>query len=156
MVETSLYFDKTMDLLKTSPLFSKVEFEVLKEMLKEFTLLTVNESVRLDDSMNMKYFHIIIKGRLKFMKFDKSSMKYTTIFLLQEGDVFDIFPLLDGKEHVVQIVTIDSMLILRAPIERVRKWINNHPNFNEAFLPYIGEKLIELKDRSIEEREIKC
>jgi len=117
-------------------------------MLKDFTLVTIKKSVTLDSDINMKYFHIILKGRLRLMQVDPMTGKSITLFLLHEGDGFDIFPLLDGKEHIAQPVAVDDMLVLRASLEKVRDWIKIHPGFNEAFLPYIGNRLRELESFS--------
>ena len=145
MHKKSLDFDKTIALLQASPFFSKVELGVIENMLEDFTLITVKKSVTFDNDMNMKYFHIILKGRLRLIQVDPNTGRGITIFLLHEGDGFDIFTLLDGKEHIVQPVAVDDMLVIRAPLEKTREWISIHPDFNAAFLPYVGERLRELE-----------
>lgn len=117
-------------------------------MLKYFTLITIKKSTTLDSDMNMKYFHIILKGRLRLMQIDPLTGKSITLFLLHKGDGFDIFTLLDGKKHIAQPVAVDDMIVLRAPLQKVREWIKIHPDFNATFLPYIGHRLRELESFS--------
>jgi len=148
MLKTSPDFHKTISALQASPFFSKLEPNIIEDMLKAFTLVTLKKSTTLDPDINMKYFHIILKGRLRLMQVDPATGKSLTFFLLHEGDGFDIFPLLDGKEHITQPIAVDDMVILRAPLDKVREWIKIHPNFNTAFLPYIGNRLRELESFS--------
>jgi len=148
MLATSSDFNKTLSSLQASPFFSKLEPAVIESMLKDFTLVTIKKSVTLDSDINMKYFHIILKGRLRLMQVDPTTGKSITLFLLHEGDGFDIFPLLDGKEHIALPIAVDDMLVLRASLQKVRDWIKIHPGFNEAFLPYIGNRLRELESFS--------
>ncbi len=115
-------------------------------MLQEFTCMHIERSDVLASDIGMHYFHIILKGRLKITQIDPDTGKSITIFLLKEGDGFDIFPLLDGEEHIVFPVAVDNLLVLRAPLETVREWIKKHPDFNSAFLPYVGKRLRELEE----------
>lgn len=148
MLKTSPDFHNTISALQASPFFSKVEPVIIEDILKDFTLVSIKKSATLDHDINMKYFHIILKGRLRLMQVDPTTGKSVTLFLLQEGDGFDIFPLLDGKEHIAQPIAVDDMVVLRASLDKVRDWIKIHPDFNAAFLPYIGNKLRELESFS--------
>jgi CRP-like cAMP-binding protein len=146
MLQTSPDFKKTLSYLGNSPFFSKLKPEIIEDMLKDFTLITIKKSTILGD--NMKYFYIILKGRLRLTQVDPVTGKSVTIFLLHEGDGFDIFPLLDGKEHITQPIAVDDMIVIRASSQKVRDWITIHPDFNATFLPYIGEKLREMESFS--------
>ena len=138
---TSAHYNETIALLKNSPFFAKVSSDVIDDMLLHFTYITVRRSTEFDCDIGMKYFHIILKGRLKINQTDPDTGKSVCIFLLSDGDGFDIFPLLDGKEHLVSPIAIDDMIVLRAPLKKVQEWIAVHPEFNSAFLPYIGKRL---------------
>ncbi len=145
MLEETSNFEEIISSLHSSPLFSKVKSEALKDMLKNFTLVKIKKSTEFDNDLNMKYFYVILKGRLKLMQIDPKTGKSITLFLLNKGDIFDIFPLLDGKEHIVQPIAIDDMIILRTTLNQAREWMKCNPDFNASFLPYIGNKLRELE-----------
>lgn len=145
MEKTSPHYNETIFLLKNSPFFEKVSSDVIDDMLLNFTYITVKRSTKFDCDIGMKYFHIILKGRLKINKTDPDTGKSVSIFLLSDGDGFDIFPLLDDKEHLVSPIAIDDMIVIRAPLKKVQKWIAIHQEFNRAFLPYIGKRLRELE-----------
>ncbi len=138
--------DSCVSLLQKSPLFENVEEVLLRDMMSHFTCVQLNRSDILESDFGMKYFHIILQGRLKITQIDPHTGKSITIFLLKDGDGFDIFPLLDGEEHVVFPVVVDDLLALRAPLSVVRVWIKEHPDFNSAFLPYVGKRLRELEE----------
>jgi len=138
--------DTCISMLKNSPLFGKVDTDLLKDMMQNFSCMHIKRSDVLESDLGMHYFHIILKGRLKITQIDPDTGKSITIFLLKEGDGFDIFPLLDGEEHIVFPVAVDDLLVARAPLEIVREWIKQHPDFNSAFLPYVGKRLRELED----------
>jgi len=136
---------KYIPTLRQSPLFENLDNLTLESMIDEFTLVDIKRSDILDSDLGMKYFHIILSGRLKITHIDHNTGKSITIFLLKEGDGFDIFPLLDGEEHTVFPVAIDNITALRAPLNKVREWIKQHQEFNSSFLPYIGKRLRELE-----------
>ncbi len=137
---------KYIPVLRESPLFKNLEKETLESMIDEFTLVNIKRSDILDSDLGMKYFHILVEGRLKITAIDHHTGKSITVFLLKEGDGFDIFPLLDGEEHTVFPVAIDNITALRAPLGKIREWIKTHQEFNASFLPYIGKRLRELED----------
>lgn len=64
-----------------------------------------------------------------------------TFFLLKERDVFDILCLLDGCDHDVYYETLDRVVLLTIPMDKMREWIVKHPNLNENFLPYLSQRM---------------
>ena len=141
MEKTFPHYNETILLLKKSPFFKQLRSDLIDDMLLSFTYITVRRSTVFDYKVGMKYFHIILKGRLKINQTDPDTGKSVNIFLLSDGDGFDIYPLLDGEEHLVTPIAIDDLIVIRAPLESVRKWIVLHQEFNKAFLPYVGKRL---------------
>ncbi len=47
---------------------------------------------------------------------------------------------------IVYLISTDDAETLYAPLPEVRSWIEKHPEFNRAFLPYLGKQI-----RSLEE-----
>ena len=127
--------------LQHSSLFGTLTEKTLKEMIVECVPITWKKTDTLDYQMGEKYLFIIITGRLKVTHVDPNTGRSLALFLKGEGDIFDVFTLLDGKEHVIFPVVMDNMQVLRIPLARAREWISEHPEFNASFLPYLGEKM---------------
>lgn len=86
-----------------------------------------------------------MEGRLKVTHVDPDTGRSLALFLKGEGDIFDVFTLLDGKEHVIFPIVMDRMEVLRIPLEKARQWLLQHPEFNASFLPYLGDKMRKLE-----------
>jgi len=141
MPHNSSFAEQAYDVLHDSTLFGNLEETTVKEMINECTPVTWKKTDTLDPEIGEKYLFIIISGRLKVTHIDPNTGRSLALFLKGRGDIFDIFTLLDGKEHVIFPVVMDHMNILRLPLDRAREWIAEHPEFNASFLPYLGEKM---------------
>ena len=82
---------------------------------------------------------------MKVTQIDPETGRSIALFLLKAGDIYDVFTLLDGKEHIAFPVPIEKMKLLEIPLKQAREWIKVHAEFNESFLPYLGEKLREIE-----------
>jgi CRP/FNR family transcriptional regulator len=89
---------------------------------------------------------VIINGRVKMSKINPDNGRELTFFLMSPGDVFDVICLLDEYEHDVALTPLDNIEALYAPIADVRGWIGKHPEFNRAFLPYLGKRIRALEE----------
>ncbi len=141
MPEQKVFFEEAYNLLHHSTLFGKVKKSHLKNMILQCKEITWSKSDTIDYQLGEKYLFIIITGRLKVTHIDPESGRSLALFLKGQGDIFDVFTLLDGKEHVVFPVVMDDMKVLRVPIEVARNWLIEYPDFNTSFLPYLGEKM---------------
>ncbi len=86
----------------------------------------------------LKYFYVVMDGRVKTYQINFQTNKEQTIFIYKRGDMFDVISLLDGKPHEVVYEVIEDTNILRLPIERVRYWLENDATFNKKFFPYLA------------------
>ncbi len=84
------------------------------------------------------HFYIITSGRVKMYNVDKFSEKEHTLFLLKEGDVFDLFCLIDGSKHRVYYECLDDTKVLAIPMDKLREWLNKNPHQYQHFLSYAG------------------
>jgi len=141
MPQNSSFEQLAYTMLQHSTLFGTLTEKTLKEMIAECTPITWKKTDTIDYQMGEKYLFIIITGRLKITHVDPETGRSLALFLKGEGDIFDVFTLLDGKEHVIFPVVMDNMQVLRISLERAREWIGEHPEFNASFLPYLGEKM---------------
>jgi CRP-like cAMP-binding protein len=141
MPDNMLHNTDPYEVLRHSTLFGNLQEKTLKNMILECTEVTWRKADTVDHQIGEKYLFIIISGRLKVTHIDPNTGRSLALFLKGEGDIFDVFTLLDGKEHVIFPVVMDYMRVLRLPLARAREWISEHPEFNASFLPYLGEKM---------------
>lgn len=120
--------------------------EMDKEASKSFVSLfkeekwSKNTCILNHEKLNYK-FYIILSGRIKMYQVDPVTGKELTLFLLIKGDVFDIFCLLDGQEHMVYYECLDDVTVLATPMPKLRSWLQNNPNHYKVLLPYAGKQL---------------
>lgn len=127
--------------LKRSELFGGLDETDLEAIVSECTPSVWEKSRTIDNDEGVEYFNIIVEGSVKMMHTDPQTGRSIVLFLLREGDVFDVLSLLDGKEHVCSPVAVETTEILRIRMERAREWLRRYPKLNERFLPYIGKQM---------------
>ena len=86
----------------------------------------------------LKYFYVVVEGRIKTYQINFENNKEQTIFVYKRGDMFDVITLLDNQPHDVIYEVIENAKVLRLPIERVRYWLENDTTFNKKFFPYLA------------------
>ncbi len=89
----------------------------------------------------LKYFYIVLKGRIKTYQININSGKEQTLFIYKKRDMFDTIILLDGKSHDVMYEVLEDVVLLELPIEKVREWLRKNENFNKIFFPYIASQM---------------
>lgn len=93
------------------------------------------------------HFYIIIKGRAKISIYNPENGREHILFLVGPGDGFDLISLLDGDWHNAVATALDDMEVLFTTVQQAREWINQHPDFNRAFLPYLGQQMYKLANQ---------
>jgi CRP/FNR family transcriptional regulator len=91
-------------------------------------------------------FYIIVSGRLKVFKLNPDSGRKHTVFVLSDGDVFDVLSLLDTKSNEVYWEALDNLEILKISMENMRNWILDYPKTHKAIFYYLGERMQRLMD----------
>ncbi len=142
-------YDPSLESLKRSPLLRKLSKKEFRALLPSMKVEVFGQDddhplTRLD---TMGRFYMIISGRLKVYEQNSMVGREITLFLLRQGDVFDVITLLDGQRHEVLYKCLDKQVrCASVPMELARKWVKEIPAFNSAFFPYLGHLL-----RSLEE-----
>ncbi len=137
--------DGIYNILNKTPLFSGLKEEELRKMISECRLTRWDKSADIDNDEGIDIFNIIVEGRIKLMQTDPHSGRSIAIFLLERGDVFDVLSLLDGRKHICTPVAVSETYMLRVPMATARKWLETYPEFNERFLPYVGQLMRRLE-----------
>jgi CRP-like cAMP-binding protein len=94
----------------------------------------------------LKYFYIILTGRIKVYQYNPIKNREQTLYLLGHGDMFDVLTVLDQRVHEVMTTALDDSEVLQLPIEKIREWIETNPAFNRAFFPYMAKQMRQIEE----------
>jgi CRP-like cAMP-binding protein len=148
MKPESPFYEQCRRVLTQSELFSYLDDSVLQAMMNFYQRETWPKGAHLPPKQATERFTVVISGRLELTRINPETGRQLTLFTLSAGDAYDVITLLDGEEHDIEPVALEPLVIVTASLERVRQWIEIHPDFNRAFLPYLGGKLRVLEDLS--------
>jgi CRP-like cAMP-binding protein len=146
MIPESPFYQHCAEALRNSILFSELDKTTLEAMLRMYRRETWPKGAHLPPKQAIEYFTVIISGRLELTRISPWSGRQITLFTLTSGDAFDVITLLDGREHDIEPVALEPLEIITASLDKVRRWVEEQPEFNRAFLPYLGEKIRRLED----------
>lgn len=81
-------------------------------------------------------FHFIVSGRIKVFKSNPDTGREHTVFVLSDGDVFDVLSLLHTKPHDVYWEALDTSEILKIPmpIRSTKSKISSPPKICMGFI----------------------
>ncbi len=148
-MEKDIYqYNTYAKILHNTFLFNKVDNKSIKTILQHFSIENFTKGENINPDLSTKYLYIIVQGKLKITNIDPKTGRSIALFILHSGDIHDIFTLLDGKEHIVFPIALDDVVALKIPLNKARKIINDYPEFNARFLPYLGKRLRELENFS--------
>jgi CRP/FNR family transcriptional regulator, cyclic AMP receptor protein len=148
MKPESPFYEHCRGVLEKSILFSDLDEPTLQTMLGIYRRETWDKGAHLPPKLASELFSVIISGRMELTRTNPETGRQITLFTLAPGDVFDVITLLDGREHDIQPIALETLELITAPLGKVRQWIETHPAFNRAFLPYLGEKIRDLENLS--------
>ncbi|MFA7069544.1 MAG: cyclic nucleotide-binding domain-containing protein, partial [Sulfurimonas sp.] len=76
------------------------------------------------------YMFIVLEGKIKTYRINLENMREQTFFIYKRGDIFDITTILDGKSHDVIYEVLEDAKTLKIPINTVKEWLKNSPEFS--------------------------
>lgn len=148
MQQDSLHYARCLKILGQSPLFAGVDEALLKDMLLIFHYKTRAKSeTSISPEQALDRFYIIISGRARVSVYNPENGREHILFLIGPGDGFDLISLLDGEWHDAVATALNDMEVLSTTVQQARAWLNQHPDFNRAFLPYLGQQMHGLADQ---------
>ena len=151
MQKNSLHYTHCLEILRQSPLFSSLEGIVLEEMLGIFQYQTrLKGETAISPQQASDHFYLVINGRAKVSVFNAKNGREHILSMIGPGDGFDLISLLDGQWHEATATALDDMEVLTTTVQQARTWIENHPDFNRAFLPYLGKQMHDLASQAAE------
>ena len=148
MQRDSPHFNHCLEVLNKSPLFAGLDNALLENMLAIFFYETRNRSdTAISPRDTSDRLYIIISGRAKVSVYNPDSGREHILFFIGPGDGFDLISLLDDQWHGAVATALEDMEVIFTTVEQAREWINQHPDFNRTFLPYLGKQMQELADQ---------
>jgi len=147
----SPHYAHCLEILSQSPLFSSLDDALLKDMLKMLHYETrIKDETAISPKQASDRLYIIIGGRAKVSVYNPDNGREHILFLLRPGDGFDLISLLDSEWHDAVATALDDMEVLSTTLQQAREWLNLHPDFNRAFLPYLGKQMHGLADQVVD------
>ena len=146
MKRDPVYFNHCKEVLLQSPLFAGLDGSLLDDMLLLFRRDTWLRGVHLDAEIFQERFFLLIEGRLEVSRINPQTGRSITLFILGPGDGVDMMTLLNTKPHEIVSMALDDVALISVPIGTARDWIDQHPEFNRNFLPYLGEQMRQMED----------
>jgi CRP-like cAMP-binding protein len=148
MLQDSPHYACCLAILRHSPLFASLDDTLLEDMLRIFHYETrYRGETAISPKQALDRFYIVISGRAKVSLYNADSGREHILFLIGPGDGFDLISLLDGEWHEAVATALDDMEVLVTTVQQARTWLNQHPDFNRAFLPYLGKQMHGLADQ---------
>jgi CRP-like cAMP-binding protein len=131
------------DLLKNNPLFKDCNEAEFQSILKDTYLRTYKEGEMFltGDSTIHKISIVVNNGRMKIFTINPLTSEEYTLYVLSNGDLFNIITLLDGKKDNLSAMAMDDLAILHCNIDIARCWIKKYDAFNKQFLTYLSQRL---------------
>ena len=147
----SPHYNRCLKILSQSPLFSSLDDTLLEDMLKMLHYETrIKDETAISPKQASDRLYIIIGGRAKVSVYNPDNGREHILFLLRPGDGFDLISLLDSEWHDAVATALDDMEVLSTTLQQAREWLNLHPDFNRAFLPYLGKQMHGLADQVVD------
>lgn len=140
------YYHHCKDVLSRSPLFAGLADDLLDDMLCLFRRDTWRRGVHLDPVIFQQRFYLVIEGRIEITRVNPNTGRSITLNILGPGDGIDMVTLLHTRPHEIEPVALDDVALISVPIQAARQWLDQHPEFNRTFLPYLGEQMCKMED----------
>ncbi|WP_457676699.1 Crp/Fnr family transcriptional regulator [Thiolapillus sp.] len=141
---------QSLECLNRSPLFGGLPESLLREMVAGFQHRRYAKGrVFAAEELGSRFF-VIVSGRLKISRSNPDTGRSVVLFMAGPGDGFDLITLLDGQPHEIEHRAMDELELLSAPIDQVRHWISVYPEFNQRFLPYLGQVIRNMENLTSE------
>ena len=119
--------------------------------IKNQNHLTYNKGDSAFDSFDtQENFYFIMNGKIKISQVNIENGKEQTLYLLSRGDMFDVVSLLDNSEHQYISEVLERSQVVEVPIANVRQLIEQNPEFQRFFFPYVAKQLRRMEDLTVD------
>ncbi len=146
MTSENIHYQRYLKALKRSSFLKDSTTVSLEHLLSQMVVERWNVKSFKNSLEVASTFHFIVSGRLKIFKSNPETGREHTVFVLSDGDVFDVLSLLDTEPHDVYWEALDVLEVLKIPMDQMRSWINEYPVMHKAILYYLGARMKQLMD----------
>lgn len=98
----------------------------------------------------MEWFYIIQSGKVKVYDINFKTNREQTLYLLSRGDMYDVVPLLDHKEHNLATEVLEAGSAIRFPLYKVREWIHQFPRFEQLIYQYVAKQMRQVEELALD------
>ena len=103
-----------------------------------------------DVDSTIEWFYIIVSGKVKVYDINFNTNREQTLYLLVQGDMYDVVPLLDNREHNLATEILEPGRTLRFPISKVREWMTLYPKFEQLIYRYVAKQMRQIEELSLD------
>lgn len=139
-------FTRYLEALKESLIFGKLPTKILRDMLEGMVPETWKAHSFRNSTEVSSYLHFIVQGKIKVFQINPNSGREHTIFILSNGNVFDILNFVENLPHDVYWETLEELEILGIQSEDMRNWIVQYPILNNAIFMYLAQRMHTLEE----------
>jgi len=133
-------------IVKQSEIFSSIPDVHIQEITKHLRAERWSKNACFPASTLVERFFIILEGRIEMSRVNSDTGRSVTLDLLYPGDSLDLICLLDGKPHDTLITSLEEIMVISAPIKKMKEWIWIYPELNQKFMPYLAKKMRDQED----------
>jgi len=132
--------------IEQSKPFFQLDSYTQRDMIQSTNRIIINKGDTIDNSDLMKYFYVVVSGKVRNYQLNLHNAKEQTIAILRNGDMFDIMIVLDNQEHDVIYEALERSELMRFGIDDIRELLTVNQSFREVFFRYVSQYM-----RSLEE-----
>ena len=134
--------------LENSAIFKGIGTQRLQDdFLPAMQLVHFKKQLENNGFLTDRYFYIVVKGMIHGYFSDSSGERRVSLYVLREGDGFDIITLLEGKGNMVSYSCLGKEAdCLQVPLSKMREWAGQEPIIAKALMLYLSRLLVELEE----------
>ncbi len=134
--------------LKRSVIFRGVDSKKLREeFLPAMDLVCFRKQFDDQKFFTRDYFYIVVSGMVHGFLTDRKRERRISVFMLREGDGFDVLNLLGEHENMVSYACLQrEVRCLKVPLTLMQAWARQEPEIAKALLSYMGHLLVVLEE----------
>ncbi len=141
-------YKKIITNLKKTFFFSEMDDTFFEMAATHFQEKKLQKLATIDSEETLKYFYVIIEGNIKSSYLNPENARSITPFLLSEYEVFDIVPVIDKKENLMDYTALDTCVLLQIEAHYIRSWIVEYSQLNTNLLQCLSRKFREMEEFS--------
>ncbi len=98
----------------------------------------------------LEWFFIIESGKVKVYDINFKTNREQTLYLLSRGDMYDVVPLLDNREHNLATEVLEPGRAIRFPLKKVREWMQEFPKFEQLIYRYVAQQMRQVEELALD------